>query len=56
MLIALFAFQAAIFVLLIILLTRKSAPAQAGPLDPRLEKLPEAIARLEGQAGSRTRT
>lgn len=48
MLIALFAFQAAIFVLLIILLTRKSAPVQA---DSRLEKLLDAIARLEGQAG-----
>jgi DNA recombination protein RmuC len=51
MLIALFAFQAAIFVLLIILLTRRSAPAQTGQLDARLAQLPEAIARLEGQAG-----
>ena len=49
MLIPIFAFQAAIFVLLIILLTRKSAPAQT---DPRLAQLPDAIARLEGQAGT----
>jgi DNA recombination protein RmuC len=47
MLIVLFAFQAAIFVLLIILLTRKSAPAQT---DVRLSQLPDAIARLEARA------
>jgi DNA recombination protein RmuC len=48
MLIVLFAFQAAIFVVLIILLTRKSVPAQSA--DARLAQLPDAIARLEARA------
>jgi DNA recombination protein RmuC len=54
MLIPIFAFLAAIFVLLIVLLTRKSASGpseQTEQADLRLEKLLEAIARLEGQAG-----
>src|ERR1700761_6693287 len=47
MLILILALQAVIFVLLIILLTRKSAPAQT---DTRLAQLPDAIARLEARA------
>ena len=43
--------QAVILLLLVILLTRKSAPVQEIQTDPRLAQLPEAIARLEGQAG-----
>jgi len=43
--------QAVILLLLVILLTRKSAPVQEIQTDPRLLQLPEAIARLEGQAG-----
>ncbi|HXB62321.1 MAG TPA: DNA recombination protein RmuC [Acidobacteriaceae bacterium] len=52
MTISIFALLIAILVLLIVLLMRRSAPGQSGQLDPRLAQLPEAIARLEGQAGA----